>query len=122
MLHAPPVLQPTWEADDGVATDACVWHVSSDAVDDVCIAGSSVATRHLAQDVVVAALKGDVEKLTQLWELCAGFDEALGEVPGMTRGKADALNACRMVGACVIIWVGPTTSHSHNHACDHSHL
>ena len=48
---------------------------------------------HGAQDVIVAALEGDVEELAELGQLGAGADEALGEVARVGGGKADALDA-----------------------------
>lgn len=82
----------TWETHNCITTDTGIRHVSPDAVDDVSIACCCVPTRHLPQDVVIAALKWDVEKFAQLGELSTRFDQSLGEVTWVAGRKANTLN------------------------------
>jgi hypothetical protein len=68
---AAAAIKPTWEAHNRISTDACIRHVSPDAVDDGAVSRCCVAACHLPQDIIVTRLERDVEELTQLWQLCA---------------------------------------------------
>lgn len=69
--------QPTWETDNGVSADGCVWHVAADVVHDGGVACCGVAPLHESQDVVIPALEGDVEELAELGKGGAGLHQAV---------------------------------------------
>mmetsp|Transcript_37621 Transcript_37621/g.95012 ORF Transcript_37621/g.95012 Transcript_37621/m.95012 type:complete len:365 (-) Transcript_37621:599-1693(-) len=91
------LLALAWEPHDHVARDGGVGHVAADVVDDGAVALVRVAALHLAQDVVVAALEGDVEELAQLGQLRARAHQAVREVARVRGGEADALDAGHVV-------------------------
>ena len=80
------------EGHDHIGADRGVGHAIADAVDYAAVTLHGVAPGHRLEDIVVAALEGDVEVLADLGQVGAGVDQPFREVAGVAGGEADPLN------------------------------